>query len=468
MEPFSSEILWIVLFGFIIAFILAFAVGANDVANSYGTSVGSGVLTFKQACILATIFEISGSVLLGYKVADTIRKGILDISIYQNSEKMLMFGMLSALIGSAIWLLVATYFRLPVSTTHSIVGSTVGFSLVAHGTQGLHLTTLGSIVLSWFVSPLFSGLVSIMIYSLIQKLIIKSENPVNSGLIALPIIYGLTIFVNVLSVTLDGSKLLGMENIPIWLSFTISITAMILVAIVVQLLVVPWQRRKIQPLDGNDNISSKQTRDLESKFNGSVSTIATMNVSTISLSAPVIKQQDDSEENVKRLFHFLQTLTAVFTSFAHGGNDVSNAIGPLIAIWMIYKEGNVLQKSESPIYLLLFGGVGMVIGLWVLGKRVNDTIGKNITKITPINGFTVESSAAATVLLASKLGIPISSTHCIVGSVVFVGAVFGEKGQEKKTVDWSLFRSIIFAWLVTLPVAGAISAFTMWLFLLIT
>lgn len=177
---------------------------------------------------------------------------------------------------------------------------------------------------------------------------------------------------------------LGMENIPIWLSFTISITAMILVVIIVQLLVVPWQRRKIQPLDGNDNISSKQTRDLESKFNGSASTIATMNVSTISLSAPVIKQHDDSEENVKRLFHFLQTLTAVFTSFAHGGNDVSNAIGPLIAIWMIYTEGNVLQKSESPIYLLLFGGVGMVIGLWILGKRVNDTIGKNITKITPI------------------------------------------------------------------------------------
>lgn len=175
-----------------------------------------------------------------------------------------------------------------------------------------------------------------------------------------------------------------MENIPIWLSFTISVTAMISVAIIVQLFVVPWQRRKISPLDDNANISKNPTSDLESKFSYSVSTI---NVSTVSLSAPVIKQQVDSgknsEENVNRLFHFLQILTAVFTSFAHGGNDVSNAIGPLIAIWMIYREGSVLQKSESPIYLLLFGGVGMVIGLWILGKRVNDTIGKNITKITP-------------------------------------------------------------------------------------
>lgn len=143
MEPFASEILWIVIVGFIVAFILSFAVGANDVANSYGTSVGSGVLTFKQACILATIFEISGSVLLGYKVADTMRKGILDVSIYQGEEKILIYGMLSTLVGSAIWLLIATFFRLPVSTTHSIVGSSVGFSLVAKGMNGLNFGTLG-------------------------------------------------------------------------------------------------------------------------------------------------------------------------------------------------------------------------------------------------------------------------------------------------------------------------------------
>jgi sodium-dependent phosphate transporter len=153
MEPYASELLWIVIVGFIIAFILAFAVGANDVANSYGTSVGSGVLTFKQACILATIFEISGSVLLGYKVADTMRKGILDVSIYDGKENVLLFGMLSALIGASIWLLIATYFRLPVSTTHAIVGSTVGFSLVANGFKGLNAGTLGKSDRNYLLMP---------------------------------------------------------------------------------------------------------------------------------------------------------------------------------------------------------------------------------------------------------------------------------------------------------------------------
>lgn len=172
-----------------------------------------------------------------------------------------------------------------------------------------------------------------------------------------------------------------MENIPVWLSFTISTIAMIIVALVVQFFVVPWQRRKIS--NSLEHPCNLENGDKNSK---SSATIATMNISTVSLNAPVLKQEQQPEqvENVKKLFHFLQTLTAVFTSFAHGGNDVSNAIGPLIAIWTIYKEGSVMQKAESPIYLLLYGGFGMVIGLWILGRRVNDTIGKNITKITPI------------------------------------------------------------------------------------
>jgi phosphate/sulfate permease len=171
-----------------------------------------------------------------------------------------------------------------------------------------------------------------------------------------------------------------MENLPVWMSFTISACAMILTAFIVQFLIVPWQRRKINPIGS----TTKTNADIESKFGNSTATIATITASNASLSAPVIKSQHNDTDNVNLLFHFLQTLTAVFTSFAHGGNDVSNAIGPLIAIWMVYTEGSVLQKSESPIYLLLYGGIGMVIGLWLLGRRVNETIGKNITKITPI------------------------------------------------------------------------------------
>lgn len=206
MEPYFADVLWIVILGFIIAFILSFAVGANDVANSFATSVGSGVLTFKQACYLATIFEIAGAVLLGYKVADTMRKGILDVTLYEGNEEVLMYGMLSALVGCAIWLLVATYFKVPVSTTHSIVGSTVGFGLIAHGTKGLNYKTLGTIVASWLISPLLSGAISVAIFMAIDKFILKAKNPLNAGLLALPFVYGITIFINVLSITLDGSK----------------------------------------------------------------------------------------------------------------------------------------------------------------------------------------------------------------------------------------------------------------------
>jgi solute carrier family 20 (sodium-dependent phosphate transporter) len=206
MEAYFADVLWIVVLGFIIAFILSFAVGANDVANSFATSVGSGVLTFKQACILATIFEIAGAVLLGYKVSDTMRKGILEIEVYEGNERQLMLGMLSALIGCAIWLFVATWFKVPVSTTHSIVGATIGFGLVAHGTKGLNVTSLITIAASWVISPVMSGLISVAIFMLINRFIMKANRPFNAGLMSLPFIYAITVFINVLSITLDGSK----------------------------------------------------------------------------------------------------------------------------------------------------------------------------------------------------------------------------------------------------------------------
>lgn len=206
IETYASEVLWIVILGFIISFILAFAIGANDVANSFATSVGAGVLTLKQACYLASVFEIAGAILLGYKVSDTIRKGILDIELYRGAEKELMLGMLATLAGCAIWLFVATYFKLPVSTTHSIVGATVGFGLVARGSKGIKWGEIGIIASSWVISPLMAGIISVAIYMLIYKFILKSANPFKAGIKALPIIWGVVLFVNVLSITLDGSR----------------------------------------------------------------------------------------------------------------------------------------------------------------------------------------------------------------------------------------------------------------------
>lgn len=206
MESYTDDVLWIVIVSFIISFILAFAVGANDVANSFATSVGSGVLTLKQACYLATVFEISGAILLGYKVSDTIRKGILDITLYEGFEKELMLGMLATLCGCAIWLLIATYFKLPVSTTHSIVGATVGFGLVARGSKGIQWGSIGLIASSWVISPLLAGAISIAIYMLIYRFILKARHPFEACLTALPVIWGVVVFINVIGITLDGSK----------------------------------------------------------------------------------------------------------------------------------------------------------------------------------------------------------------------------------------------------------------------
>ncbi|XP_022906359.2 sodium-dependent phosphate transporter 2 [Onthophagus taurus] len=524
MEPYSTALYWIVIVGFIIAFALAFGIGANDVANSFGTSVGSKVLTLMQACVLATIFEIAGSVLIGYKVSDTMRKGILDITMYKDEEVLLMLGCLSALASSAVWLLVATFFKLPISGTHSIVGSSIGFSLVAKGTKGLHWNTLFTIIGSWFISPVLSGITSLLVYWIIKKLILSKKDSFEAGLLALPIFYGLTIIINVFSIIHDGPKLLYMDNIPMWIAIVASLCIGIITIIVVRLFVVPWQKKKImrdiqrenavnfnigescdptpegspKRSNRNSHISDRQITEANEMLpmdkstkkyvfpfsnsdkngytpaNGNnqiVESVMTPNSSAVPLIVSQVKKSNGNGDvemqeigeqetpQVSKLFSFLQILTAIFGSFAHGGNDVSNAIGPLIAVWLIFKEGSVEQKSETPFYLLIYGGVGISVGLWLWGRRVIQTIGEDLTKITPSTGFTIEIGAAFTVLFASKIGLPISTTHCKVGSVVFVGYF----SSSKKGVDWHLFRNIIYAWVVTVPVAALLSAGCMFL-----
>lgn len=649
LEPLSPAILWIVVVGFIIAFILAFGIGANDVANSFGTSVGSGVLSLRTACWIATVCEISGAVLIGYKVSDTMRKGILDVALYENSEVELMLGFLSALASSALWLLVATFLKLPISGTHSIVGSTIGFSLVARGVAGLKWSKLVMIVGSWFISPVLSGFMSCALFWCIRALILRAKKPLEAGLWALPPTYGITVAINILSIVHDGPKLLYMDNIPTSVALAISVGIGLLVAIIVQLFLVPSQRRTIteankhgkpvkftindstestpsgspkrnkRPLslsgdgktlpaitettelvsfnnlsgvspslyadhhsfgkrldlseitkcndltgNGNYKIDAKiiekaenllgkasldntdltvtslnyideqqignnlNGRSLQGHFDQAHSNtsdvhvdmtttsageklnglpVSTPNVSTtdaakpnscdlqnvesgtsfdnmvastlsptsskVPLIAPKNDQvvKTDEPEDVSALFSFLQILTATFGSFAHGGNDVSNAIGPLIALWMIYNDGHVLQTSETPLSLLIFGGIGISAGLWLWGRRVIETVGNNLTKITPSTGFTIEIGAAMTVLLASKFGIPISTTHCKVGSVVFVGYASAPPHTQEdkdaglprpKAVDWDLFRNIVYAWVVTVPVACLLSALFMY------
>lgn len=469
MGSIPDEYLWMVIVGFIIAFILSFAIGANDVANSFGTSVGAKVLTLRQACILGSIFELLGALLIGYRVSDTIRKGIIDVELYNGTESTLMVGNVAALTGSCVWLFVATFLKLPVSTTHSIVGATVGFALVAHGVKGINWMKMGFIVGSWFISPVLSGLISVLVFLAIKILVLNQEKPLEPGLKLLPLFYALTAAINLFSVFYKGSALLHFDRIPLYGVFIITFGAAIIVGIVVRIAFVPWYRKKIQKyleeckvedtekgkdvetsLD-NDDVSRRQLIDDENKENlgknelevtpsgkkfpmgasiallnenlltppllngnilkeidlGTPQTKIPSNFSTpesdtsCHSSQPLlcsnnsikdesvkeksnpgesiesivdVKVEDDLEtgrntvrdkpETVK-LFSFLQVLTAVFGSFAHGGNDVSNSIGPLVALWIIGSEGSAAQKTQTPIWILLYGGAGIIIGLWV-------------------------------------------------------------------------------------------------------
>lgn len=503
--------------GFIVAFLLAFGVGANDVANSFGTSVGSRVLTLRNACILATIFETLGAILIGYKVSDTVRKGILDVSLYDNDPKELMLGSLSALAGSALWNLVATFFKLPISGTHTIVGATIGFTLCAKGFAGVKWFTVGKIVGSWFISPILSGVISGILYLGVRGYILKKEKPLEPGLMALPLFYGFTLFINCFSIVHNGPALLKFDVIPWWGALVVALGIGLLTALFIQFFTVPRIRKSVlASVDGShmdndvkftfgstDNSGNNTPPETEMSviekgvapktytFNGTndtngyiaadkknaeldmcPSTNAIVNncsqlplvksannvkVVNMDQGSEIVKEEEKDKPEVGKLFSFLQVLTATFGSFAHGGNDVSNAIGPLIALWAIYTEGSVAQKSETPIYILLFGGFGISMGLWIWGRRVIQTIGEDLTKVTPSSGFCIEIGAAFTVLFASKIGLPISTTHCKVGSVVFVGWA----KSTREGVDWKLFRNIVIAWVVTVPLTAGVSALLM-------
>ncbi|XP_069106858.1 sodium-dependent phosphate transporter 1-A-like isoform X2 [Argopecten irradians] len=524
----SEDALPFVIVGFIIAFILAFGIGANDVANSFGTSVGAKVLTLRQACILGTIFEIAGAILIGYRVSDTIRKGIIDVSMYSNgSETLLLAGNVAALSGSCVWLLVATLLKLPVSTTHSIVGATVGFSLVAIGIQGINWKKIALIVGSWFISPVMSGVITVFTFWIVKKLVLKRNDPFSAGLKLLPIFYAFTTAVNAFSVFYKGSSLLKFDEIPLYGVFILTFGLALIVTLIVHFVFVPrfkarkWpSEEKVEespdgsiilekgakpdsektPLkeknphtgiliekDTNIDVMLKEAKEITPNLmpngkamnNGtspqgsitpllyreSTSTFSSRKLLKDNFDSPVSSKDSSTSDLEKgrellkddpktaKLFSFLQVLTAVFGSFAHGGNDVSNAIGPLVSIWIIGTQGSAQQEAETPLWILIFGGAGISIGLWVWGRRVIKTMGEDLTKITPSSGFCIEIGSALTVLVASNIGIPISTTHCKVGSVVCVG-----RYRSKQNVDFKLFRNIVLAWFVTLPVAGGISA----------
>jgi PiT family inorganic phosphate transporter len=386
---------------------MAWGVGANDVANAMGTSVGSKAVTIKQAIIIATIFEFAGAYLAGGQVTATIRKGILDINLLSGSPELVVFGMLASLLAAGIWLVIASRAGWPVSTTHTIVGAIVGFAAVGIGVEAVQWGKVGSIVMSWVVSPVIAGAISFALFKSVQHLIIDTDNPIKNAKRYVPVYIFMVGFIIALVTMFKGLKHIGLE-LDLFEKYGLAL----LTGIVVMFIgIYAIRRLKLDP-------------EADREFHYT---------------------------NVERIFSVLMIFTACAMAFAHGSNDVANAIGPLAAVVSIVNSGGVLEsKSAMPSWILLLGGVGIVIGLLTYGHKVIATIGTGITQLTPSRGFAATLAAASTVVIASGTGLPISTTHTLVGAVLGVGLARGIAALNMNVV-----RTIFMSWVITLP-AGAI------------
>ena len=488
---------WIFICGILFALYNAWGIGANDCANSFATSVGSGVLTLRKAVIIAAIFEFSGAVLMGSHVTETVRKSIVDIDIFHKNPGALMFGMLCADLSSAIWLTIATYFKYPVSTTHSIIGAIIGFSLAYGGRDAVDWEQVGFIVLSWIASPLLSSVFAFCIFYTIQIFIFGSAKPFEYTLYLFPILTFFTFFINVLFIIYKGSPNLDLDEMELWKCMLISISIGIITSVGAQYLYIPYVKRKLvmneeesrhvgetsvggielRTNSYQEAIKSIQLKDITQEeeiipvkvdknyiydysrtieFNIKESKKYTRDLETDKINIEINELYEkavDIDERSEQLCSWIQIITACFSSFAHGSNDVANAIAPLSTIYSIYQNGFIKDTTNVPIWILVLGGVGIVSGLATWGYKIIDRMGKQLTKITPSRGFVIELSAATTVILASRAEIPISTTHCQVGSILGCGMAGG-----MKNIKWSLVKGILFSWLVTLPFTGFLSA----------
>nr|WP_086939738.1 inorganic phosphate transporter [Thaumasiovibrio occultus] len=400
----------IVLVAAVFGLLMAIGIGANDVANAMGTSVGSKALTVKQAIIIAMIFEFAGAYLAGGEVTDTIRKGVIDTNLFLDQPDVLVYGMMSSLLAAGAWLIVASYMGWPVSTTHSIIGAIIGFACISVGTEAVDWSSVQGIVGSWLVTPFISGVFAYIIFVSAQRFIFDTSDPLQNAKRYVPAYMFLTTLIIALVTITKGLKHVGLHLTTgqAW----VASAAVSLVVMVV----------------GYFYIQRKYTDD-ENAVDG------------------------NGYAGVERVFSLLMVITACAMAFAHGSNDVANAIGPLSAIVSTVENmGQIADKTEIAWWILPLGGIGIVIGLATLGHKVMATVGTGITELTPSRGFAAQLATASTVVLASGTGLPISTTQTLVGAVLGVGFARGIAA-----LNLGVVRNIVASWVITLP-AGAFLA----------
>ena len=473
---------WILVAGALNSFIDACGIGSNDLANSFGTTYGSKVLTVFQIIIVASIFEFTGAMVLGSPVTNTLAGSISNVAYFKAQPYVLMYGMLCALAGSSTWLYTATYLGLPVSTTHSIVGGIMGFSLVYKGVDGVvwlksvpdfpYVAGFVPIVISWISSPLICAAISAAIYSTIRYTIIKSQHAVQRSVYFLPVVVFFTFFIEFLFILSKGAgtRLTWDIGTTSWVSVCIATGASLL-----SLGFIPSLQKRIDTYNPtvlaieNKAIENKaiENKAIENKALSEVKTtdpsgvvittdLSGATVSTDLSGALVTTGHKDElyDPRIEYSFTYLQIFTSICTSFAHGANDVSNAVGPLAAIWYIYQNDAVASKIEVPAWILALGGAGIVVGLATYGVKIMEVLGKKITYISPSRGFSAELATALVISFASKYGLPISSTQCITGAVVGISLC----DKNLKDLNWKIMGKIFVSWIFTILITGGISA----------
>ncbi|OEU57198.1 MAG: phosphate permease [Desulfobulbaceae bacterium S3730MH12] len=409
MEIIASYGTIMIILAIIFGLYMTWGIGANDLANAMGTSVGAGAVSVKQAIIIAIIFEFLGALLAGGHVTKTIRKGIIDPSNIINNPEILVYGMLASLLAAAVWLMIASTKGWPVSTTHSIIGALIGFAIVGIGPEAVKWGKVGSVVISWIISPVVGGTIAFLLVMSTRKLIFNTDDPLKNAKKYAPVYIFLVGFIISLVTMFKGLKHLNI-NLTTTGSFGFAILFGLLTAAIGYYFI--------------RNIKEDASANREFSY-----------------------------ASVEKVFTPMMLFTACSMAFAHGSNDVANGIGPLAAVYSIVSSGGeVMQESDLPVWILLLGGFGIVLGLITLGYRVMLTVGKKITELTPSRGFCAELAAATTVVIASRTGLPVSTTHILVGSVLGVGLARGVGALDLRVV-----LNIVISWVVTLP-AGAIMA----------
>ncbi len=462
-------LLWIVIVSGAMSFIASMGIGSNDAANAFATSVGSKALTLKQACIIAAIFETSGAILMGSHVTETIRKGIADYECFENNPELLMYGCMWVIFSVGLWLFIASYFEMPVSTTHSCVGGMIGMTIAIAGSDCViwykqldtfpYIGGVGGIVLSWLISPIFSGIFSSIIFGLTRKFVLRHNYNSNRLNLIYPILVGSTLTINSFFIIYKGAKGLKSDKLPIemvlYISFSIGIVGGILI-----MPFVPMIRKIVENKFNINALFNNITVELDEINNNQKD----LNILSNNQLTNVINIHNNAERfdpRIEEMFKYLQIFTASCDSFSHGANDVANAVGPFAAVYLIYREnGNIKKKvnMENDAYWILgIGGLGIAFGLIIYGKKIIHAIGNKLCKITSTRGTCIELGSALVIIAGSRLKIPLSTTHCQVGSTIGVGLLENKSCKNLSNIEginFYILRKTAFGWVITCIVVG--------------